>query len=355
METMLARFKLRTQVATVGAVGLAALLVVGAIQTLSANVQAARQSATDEATHAYEKVCAVNIDLLQARRHEKDFFLRNTEETVVAQGKAVAAGRRDLEALFAHLHQDGAVAALRGVVAGVEEYSRQFQVVATKKRELGLTQDEGLMGQMRKAVHDIEASLKAANQPKLEVLMLMMRRHEKDFLARQDPKYGEELKARVLEFERLLPAAELPEAMVADIRAKLAEYQRSFLAVMDATLAIRDEGKVLSQIYAKLEPVLVNLSDTIAKDYEASQSEMAAERERTGAVLLWVIIGAVVLVGLGAHLVGGAICRPLIYLTGLMQRLAEGQVKVEIPARELGLRTEIGDMARAIRVFDQQA
>ena len=355
MENVLVRLKLRTQVATVGVVGLVALLAVGAIQALSASAQATRQTATDEATHAYEKVCAVNIDLLQARRHEKDFFLRNSEETVAAQDKAVSAGRRDLEALFAHIHDQGAAASLRGVVAGVEEYSRQFQVVAAKKRDLGLSQDQGLMGVMRKAIHDIEASLKVADKQQLEVLMLMMRRHEKDFLARLDPKYGDELKARVEEFERALPEAGLPEATVADIRAKLAAYRQSFLAVMEASLGIREEGKTLSQIYGKLEPVLTSLSDTIAKDYEASQTEMAAERSRTGTLLLWVMVGSVVLVGLGAHLVGGAICRPLIALTGIMQRLAAGEVKLAIPVRDLSLRTEIGDMARAIRIFDQQA
>ena len=355
MESILTRFKLRTQVATVGAVGLVALLAVGVIQAVSSGSQAARQSATDEATHAYEKVCAVNIDLLQARRHEKDFFLRNTEETVAAQDKAVAAGRRDLEALLSHIHDDGAVAALRGVVAGVEEYSKQFQTVAARKRELGLTPDQGLMGEMRKAVHDIETSLKAADKPDLQVLMLMMRRHEKDFLARLDPKYGEDLKARAAEFEKALPAAGLPETAAADIRGKLATYQKSFLAVMDASIAVREEGKTLSQIYSKLEPVLTGLSDTISRDYESSQTEMAAERSHTGLLLFWVIVGSVVLVALGAHLVGGAICRPLIFLTSLMQRLAEGQVKVEIPDRQLVLRNEIGEMARAIRVFDQHA
>ena len=355
MESVLTRFKLRTQVATVGAVGLVALLAVGTIQTFSAKVEARHQSATDEATHAYEKVCAVNIDLLQARRHEKDFFLRNTEDTAAAQDKAVVAGRRDLGALLAHIHDDGAVTALRGVVAGVEEYSKQFQTVAARKRELGLTQDQGLMGVMRKSIHDIEASLKAANKPDLEVLMLMMRRHEKDFLARVDPKYGEDFKARLAEFSKALPGAGLSEAVTADIGAKLDIYQKSFFAVMDATLATRDESKKLSDIYSRLEPVLTGLSDTIAKEYESSQQEIAAERSRTGSVLLWVMIASVIVVALGAHLVGGAICRPLIFLTGLMQRLAEGQVKVEIPARHLTLRTEIGDMARAIRVFDQQA
>ena len=355
MEGVLTRFRLRTQVATVGAVGLVALLAVGTIQTFSANVEARHQSATDEATHAYEKVCAVNIDLLQARRHEKDFFLRNTEATAVAQDKAVVAGRHDLEALLSHIHDEGAAAALRGVVAGVEEYSKQFQTVAAQKRELGLNQDQGLMGEMRKAIHEIETSLKAADKPDLEVLMLMMRRHEKDFLARLDPKYGEDFKARLTEFATALPAAGLPEAVTADIKAKLDIYQKSFFAVMGATLAVRDESQKLSDIYGRLEPVLTGLSDTIAREYESSQLEIAAERNRTGNLLLWVMIASVIVVGLGAHLVGGAICRPLIFLTGLMQRLAEGHVKVDVPARHLALRTEIGDMARAIRVFDQQA
>jgi methyl-accepting chemotaxis protein len=97
------------------------------------------------------------------------------------------------------------------------------------------------------------------------------------------------------------------------------------------------------------------MSESIGRDYEASRSAMAESRSDTSRVLVLIILIGIVVVAMGVYLVGGAICRPLITLTRLMQRLAEGSLRVEIPARDLTLRTEIGDMARAIRVFDEQA
>ena len=38
-----------------------------------------------------------------------------------------------------------------------------------------------------------KTKLKTFDQPRLAVLMLMMRRHEKDFMLRGDEKYGDEL------------------------------------------------------------------------------------------------------------------------------------------------------------------
>jgi methyl-accepting chemotaxis protein len=43
------------------------------------------------------------------------------------------------------------------------------------------------------AVHAVETQLKKYDQPRLAVLMLMMRRHEKDFILRGDEKDGDEL------------------------------------------------------------------------------------------------------------------------------------------------------------------
>ena len=45
------------------------------------------------------------------------------------------------------------------------------------------------------------------DQPRLTVLMLMMRRHEKDFMLRGDEKYGDELRTRVSEFKPAAPRA----------------------------------------------------------------------------------------------------------------------------------------------------
>ena len=66
--------------------------------------------------------------------------------------------------------------------------------------KLGLNEKLGLTGALRAAVHDIETRLKEINDPRLTIWMLMMRRHEKDFMLRRDQKYVGELKKTAAEF-----------------------------------------------------------------------------------------------------------------------------------------------------------
>jgi len=62
--------------------------------------------------------------------------------------------------------------------------------------------------------------------------MLMMRRHEKDFMLRGDEKYGEELKKRAAELLSELKNADLPEGAKAEIAKLVDAYKTSFLAFM---------------------------------------------------------------------------------------------------------------------------
>ena len=57
---------------------------------------------------------------------------------------------------------------------------------------------------MRGAVHDIETKLKEIDDPRLTSWMLMMRRNEKDFMLRRDPKYVAEIKKSAAEFSKAL-------------------------------------------------------------------------------------------------------------------------------------------------------
>ena len=49
-------------------------------------------------------------------------------------------------------------------------------------------------------MHAIETALKEFDEPRLAVTMLMMRRHEKDFMLRRNAKYGDDIKKRAAEF-----------------------------------------------------------------------------------------------------------------------------------------------------------
>ena len=94
----------------------------------------------------------------------------------------------------------------------------------------GLNETLGLSGSLRGAVHDIEAKLKEIDDPRLTSWMLMMRRHEKDFMLRRDQKYVGEMKKAAAEFSKALAAAAIAPPVMAEITAKLAKYQKEFAA-----------------------------------------------------------------------------------------------------------------------------
>ena len=82
----------------------------------------------------------------------------------------------------------------------VQSYAADFARYVAAETRLGLNETLGLSGSLRAAVHDIEIKLKEIDDPRLTSWMLMMRRHEKDFMLRRDPKYIGELKKAVGEF-----------------------------------------------------------------------------------------------------------------------------------------------------------
>ena len=55
-------------------------------------------------------------------------------------------------------------------------YATRFNNVVSAQRLIGLNENQGLQGKLRDAVHTVEKRLAEFDQPRLAVLMLMMRR-----------------------------------------------------------------------------------------------------------------------------------------------------------------------------------
>src|SRR5205085_4423441 len=128
---------------------------------------------------------------------------------------------------------------------------------------LGLDEKSGIEGRLRASVHDVESRVGQLQDPGLLVSMLMMRRHEKDFMLRRDPKYGDEMKQRALEFAAKLDSADIPVAARAELKQKLGEYQRDFFAWMETALAVAGELKAISESVAAVEPVVEAVSSAV--------------------------------------------------------------------------------------------
>ncbi|MGE5545354.1 MAG: methyl-accepting chemotaxis protein [Solirubrobacterales bacterium] len=344
--------RVSARIAVIGAVTIASVLVIATIY-LFGSAQVDEAERRREAALAEERVAsAVAYGFLDSRRHEKDFLLRRDVKYAAAlkdgTGPEVVQTLSKLAAAAPDKATADRVAALQ---AGYRRYLDQFDHVVQLQQRLGLDEKSGLQGALRDSVHRIESRLAGVDAPKLKVSMLMLRRHEKDFMLRSDTAYGDKLAEEKANFSALLASSSLPAADQSAISALLEDYSSAFRNYMSGSLTVAAEMKVLSDIFAEAQPIL----DAVVQEARAVAAEAAGNAEARAKSTRTLILSAMAVVALAVIALVVAIARsivnPIKAMTHAMAELAAGRLDAEVPAR--GRADEIGEMAAAVQVFKQ--
>ncbi|MGE5477161.1 MAG: methyl-accepting chemotaxis protein [Bacteroidales bacterium] len=327
-------------------------VVVASVIFLSASAQSRLDQTAREAVALKDDAGALAFSLLDARRREKDFLAKRSDDMVAAHAASLHKARSHLDAIAAagQTEEANAVAAIRPLI---DTYAATFASTVELQRTIGYSENDGLMGRLRRSVHEVEAALKTHDELHLAVLMLQMRRHEKDFLARRDVKYQAEMNKTAAEFARALENSALPAAVRQDVAAKMADYQNDFASVVEAMSKLAATTAQLSEHYARMEPqveAVARLATDLAQAAEMERQRVDTTAQRAVAAAL--ILGTLALVVLGATIAHG-IYAPLKRMAQVMNRLAEGDLAVEVPSRDRA--DEVGDMAQAVQVFKDNA
>ena len=237
------------------------------------------------------------------------------------------------------------------ILQGFNKYAAHFKALVTAKTRLGLNENSGLEGALRGSVHAIETKLNELNEPKYLVTMLMMRRHEKDFMLRHDPKYGNDMKKRASELTAALDQSELSPAIKEKSKKNLAAYQRDFFAWMEGDLAVRAEQKAMSAAYAAIEPVTIATIKLVNEMNASVESESGKSRADSKLTMLFGMLLIGVMVSVLNFWIGRSISKPIGKIASVLNELASGNKAVEIPYTARG--DEIGENARAAKTFKE--
>ena len=351
MTGLISRFGLRQLILSLGLLGFVGVAAIAAIYFVSNAKLMHAQREADQASELGRLSLILDNELLNARRAEKDFLLRTDERYITRHAEVavkVFANLKDVEqksaGVDAKLPQQ--LAAIR---QGLDVYVQQFKRVAEAHRKLGFDPNSGLQGTLRAAVGEVEKQLAGLNEKDLAIVMLQMRRHEKDFMLRHEVRYLEEMKKRAAEFAGLLKSASLPASVTEGINAKMSAYQRDFTSYAETDVQAAEAAKALSQAYAQIDPVLGEVRATFQRIYDASLADIASERSWTSMLMLTSAALILVLVCVVGFFVARAISAPIARLTAVTQRLSQGDLSVDVGGVER--RDEIGNMAKAVQVF----
>src|SRR4051794_667010 len=348
--------RLTHKITAIGIIGVAGAVLTGGIHVYGESATAVYREAAENARGIFELSNRIQIDLLESRRAEKDFLLRNEVKKIDVQIETSKSANGIIEALHGKLIANGKpdlAAKVDEINAGLKQYQALFSTVVEGKRKLGLDEKSGLEGQLRKSVHEIEAQVNQLHQPGLLVTMLMMRRHEKDFILRRDRKYGDEMKLGAVEFTAGIASADVPETAKAELTRKLADYQRDFFAWMETALKLSADLKAMSESFAVVEPALEVISTEVHGLKDAADRSMMALRDKVKqemAFSILLIAGAVLTMG---YFIGRSVSKPLTAMTAAMMDLANGNFSIVLPG--LGRADEVGEIAQAVETFKLRA
>jgi methyl-accepting chemotaxis protein len=172
--------------------------------------------------------------VLQLRRNEKDFIARKNL-------KYLSKFNANMKKLQQHvsLLKQGFVSAAQplnefdNMQSVIAKYHQHFKDLVTLQQSIGLHPKDGLYGELRKAVHDVE-ELIGKDDFLLLSEMLQLRRNEKDFMLRLDDKYVERFKNNISNLIISTNSSGFSIDIKQQVTTLLSSYESAFLNLVSA-------------------------------------------------------------------------------------------------------------------------
>ncbi|WP_257166210.1 methyl-accepting chemotaxis protein [Bradyrhizobium sp. SRS-191] len=339
------RFGLKSQILCLGVAGVA---VIGCLYLAGLSIERRSQQMADRVATLAGLSGGIWERLLQARGTATEFLQKPSDAKVATHEQIVTSIRSQLDradAILAAAPDDETARQAASSREAITGYATRFANVVAAQKTIGFDENDGLQGKLRSAVRSIETQLTKYDQPRLAVLMLMMRRHEKDFMLRGDPKYGDDLRKRVDEFGAELAKSDLPDAIKAEIVKLMDVYRASFLAFMAGQTRLLGEAAELTRHYESISPTLQGIRSAADQRLGLVKAELASVRD----MVFWSICITVLITAAAAFLFGRWLASPLLQMARAMERLAQNDLDVDLePVKR---RDEVGQISRALGVF----
>ncbi len=331
----------------VGMAGLTGAYMIGELRLASAQHNAKVNDSLMDLVDRVDKTAS------QLRRYENDFLL-TTDKQAALDYQGVAA---NFSELVQKMGESPLSRSISDPILELEDammrHTSKFVELVQMQEKIGLERGAGLNGDLEKQFNDIDETLSSPGAEQLRAKLMMIVRYLRDFSLRHDEETVAQIEIVREQFNFLLSSVEMMPDDEKALTAQMDAYLATIKKWTEMTLLRDEQVKTLNAIYSEIEPALQKITSTAQQGMQAAQATLDRTREATFVIVLAtsaVMFVAVVVIG---FLVGRSISRPLMGLTGATTDLAAGNIELEIPATER--KDEIGDLARAVLVFKQNA
>jgi methyl-accepting chemotaxis protein len=281
----------------------------------------------------------LQIAMLQLRRSEKDFLLRKDvkyQQTFSDTFKHALQLINGLEQRLAGT--DFAETKLTVIKNGLQSYQQIFQQLISSSTAKGLDKNSGAYGKLRDATHVLEESIAAVNDFESQTYLLTLRRHEKDFILRNEEKY----------LGRLLDTADKLKVRLSTTNSQnlLTTYTNEFKKYFEISKTIGlDEN---SGIRGNMRATVKNVENELKQEITRLNSYISESVEQSHSQHLAVTLIVSLLIAIAVMIVAQQIIAPL---NSFSKRISEIRKGNDLTQRTEERHDEIGTISKEFNIF----
>ncbi|MDP7591340.1 MAG: methyl-accepting chemotaxis protein [Litorilituus sp.] len=181
--------------------------------------------------------------MLMLRRHEKDFIARKDAKYIGKFNTEINSVLALIDNLNSSLQQEAISSKkLLRYKQILLKYKLKFIELTEQQKLIGLHEKDGLYGDLRAEVHKIESLInKIESSGEITIFsrtlmrsILMLRRHEKDFMLRKNLKYIDKFNLQINQLKTEISSSNLADNIQNMALESLAQYRTKFLQLVEA-------------------------------------------------------------------------------------------------------------------------
>ncbi|MBF0626998.1 MAG: methyl-accepting chemotaxis protein [Magnetococcales bacterium] len=299
-----------------------------------------------KAAHELEKilndfdVAQLLLEYGEMRRNEKDFVVRG-------KPKYVTQFQTQANLFKTHLAASRMGKPLKEKLGqALAEYQVAFDAFVAARHKDVLTQlEDPVYLRMSEKAHAVEGILESHYVPAIWQNLLMLRRHEKDYLMRFQDKYVTQLRDLAAQVVGSVNEAEIPTQIKEQILLNITEYETSFVSLVDQHKRLDGLSEKMREAVHRMEPIIEENVAAAVAQMKRLEVETQTESRLRATVALVVALVAGVLSTLFSIVITRMIANPLVTLNMFARQVATGDLNAGV---DFNREDEIGQLGRAM-------
>lgn len=326
------------------------LLIVLAIVLLAA-IWAVNRHYQEQAVQGHTaraQLAALELGLTALRREERDFIADKDERHITLFSSLLSDYLADISTLRTQMQAMGLDdSLLAGLEPAMLAYRDSFETLVAKQRDIGLDHESGLYGALRQAAHDIEEVIK--DKPALYASLLLIRRHEKDFMLRRSDAYYTRFMTTLSDLRGQLIFSDLDFETLAKVQASLRAYVQAFdtLSQQERDIGLKQSQGLhgaMGEKIAEAEALFASLRDQL-------QAKLDEHIRQSALVSTMIVLSVMAALTLILMLLARDLVRRLQRAVDSAAALGAGHWQQAI---QVGRQDELGALLRALETMRRE-